>query len=130
MNADFIKPLTFQKIGFWMDGGTVTIDFIDDDLHAIYIQFTQTIFLEKYPFSPVPRGMHTPGSLVYNEIEVPVRSELERHILDALKTVLFKDDLPEDQRITTRETIDERISFIESEEYLTLAAQMGRRDNQ
>lgn len=126
MNIDFVNPLVFQRIIFWMDGGSVSLDFLDADSRAINIQFTQTMSLKKYPFKPIPKGMYTPGSLVYNEEEVPVRSDIEKQILEALEGFHFGAIIPSEGIDSTRETVKDCIGFVKSAKYLEIASEMDR----
>jgi hypothetical protein len=126
MNIDFVNPLVLQRIIFWMDGGSISLDFLDADSRTINIQFTQTMSLKKYPFTPIPKGMYTPGSLVYNEEEVPVRSDMEKQILKALEGFQFGAIIPSEGIDSTRKTVKDCIDFVKSDRYLQIASEMGR----
>ena len=126
MNINFINPLVLQRTGFYMDGGSVSLDFIDADSRTINIQFTQTMYLKKYPFKPIPKGIYTPGSLIYNEEEVPVRSDIEKQILEALEGFQFGAVIPSEGIDSTRKTVKDCIGFVRSDRYLEIASEMGK----
>jgi hypothetical protein len=123
---DFSGTLLLNQVMLWMDGGSVTLDLTDRNFLGFTIEFCQMMSLRKYP------GASIPGSFLLNEIEVPIRSNEEKIILNALKQIQLSDKLlAEEQRLpkhmaTYREIINERIGFVESDKYLTIAKEMGR----
>ncbi|WBA43549.1 hypothetical protein [Hymenobacter canadensis] len=113
-------PLILDELIAWMDGGSVTLKLIDSNGSAFNVEFGQTMLLEKQSYG------NTPGSFLLNGKEVPIRSDSENTLLRALRNIHFKDSLPADQQTATRVWIQELIDFVESEEYLRIAALMGR----
>jgi len=103
-----------------MDGGSVTLKLIDSKSTAFSVEFCQTMLLQKHSYT------HIPGSFLFNNKELPIRSVGEKQILSALRNLYFKDSLPTDQVTATKVWIQELIDFVESEEYLRIAALMGR----
>lgn len=109
-----------------MDGGSVTLELADANSVEFMVEFCQAMSLKKYP------DLSIPGSFLLNEIEIPIRSNDERIILGALKHFQFSDKLlakeqykPE-RLASYRRIIHERIAFVESTNYLTIAKEMGR----
>ncbi|UOQ52381.1 hypothetical protein [Hymenobacter cellulosivorans] len=112
---DFTEPPVLQNIMFAGDGGTVALALRDGSSKLFSIYFWQTVFLEKRAHN------NTPGSFTLDGQEVAIRSAAEATLLAALK----KMDLSQ-RDISEQEIIQERIAFVESPEYLHIAALMGR----
>jgi hypothetical protein len=119
---DFEDVFTLNELRAWMDGGTVQLLLADKNQTAFTIVFCQRVALEIH----LGTGTWIQGSLLFNEVEVPIRSASERIILDALKAVRFSDKIPRKDRPLERKIIRDCISFIESEDYLETARIMGR----
>ncbi|QNH63637.1 hypothetical protein [Hymenobacter sediminicola] len=119
-DINFENPLLLDDLIAWMDGGSVTLKLIDNNGSAFNVEFGQTMFLEKQPYG------NTPGCFLLNGQEVPIRSDSESALLRALRNMQFKETLPADQQIATQNLIQESLDFVESEEYLRIAALMGR----
>lgn len=98
-----------------MDGGTITLYLLDANATEFSIEFCQKMFLKKR------LDFGIPGSFLLNGQEVPIRSDNEKQLLQALRDMSFGTLNLLDKRI-----IKESIAFVESEEYLRIAALMGR----
>jgi len=119
-NLDLTNSLLLDELLSWMDGGSVTLKLIDSNSTAFSVEFYQIMILEKRPYT------HTPGSFLFNEKEVPIRSDIEKTLLTALRNLRFKESMPIEEQIATSAWVQELIGFVESEEYLRIAALMGR----
>lgn len=117
---DLNGPLILDELIAWMDGGSVTLRLIDSSGSAFNVEFGQTMLLEKRPYG------NTPGSFLLNGQEVPIRSDSENTLLRALRKIQFKEPLPTDQQTATNDLIQQSLDFVESKEYLRIAALMGR----
>jgi hypothetical protein len=117
---DLAGRLLLDELVAWMDGGSVTLKLIDSNGKGFNVEFCQTMHLQKYPFT------NTPGSFLYNDQEVPIRSDSENILLKALRNVRFKETIPVEEQITIKAWIQQLIDFVESEDYLRIAAIMGR----
>jgi len=114
----FDNEIRIKDIYAWMDGGTVSVIFIDKGVEHL-IEFTQWVILELINNKPFP------GSLYLDYLEVPVRSELERRILNSLKkSILNKKYLP--QNLDFLDCLKEAILYTESDQYIDIAKQFGR----
>jgi len=110
------KPILTDIISF-MDGGSVILQLKDSEsLVKIEIRFMQAMILEKNPYSN-----YCSGSLILDNKEVPIRSSLEKAILSTLKTIDlgFRTNLE-------KSIINEKIAFVESDDYLVTAKKVGR----
>ncbi len=103
-----------------MDGGSVTLKLIDSSGSAFNVEFGQTMLLEKQPYG------YTPGIFLLNGQEVPIRSDSESTLLKSLRNVRFEESMPAEEQKATKTWIQELVDFVESEEYLRIAAAMGR----
>ncbi len=117
---DLNGPLILDELIAWMDGGSVTLKLIDNSGSAFNVKFGQTMLLEKQPYG------NTPGSFLLNGQEVPIRSDSENILLKALRNIRFKDSLPADQQTAINDLIQQSLDFVQSEEYLRIAALMCR----
>jgi len=123
---DFNDNLLLNQVALWMDGGSVTLYLTDKYSTEFTVEFCQTMSLKKHPYLSIP------GSFLLNKIEIPIRSPYERIVLNALERLQFSVELlavekrKPKQLPTYREIIDERIAFVESNEYLAIAKKMGR----
>ncbi|TGE28100.1 hypothetical protein [Hymenobacter metallicola] len=117
---DFTAPPVLKQILCWMDGGSVTLNLCDCRAKPFSVEFSQTINLDK-DYAAKYSDSHIPGSFLLNDAAVPIRSNDEQIILDALKQLNLKNQSALEQQI-----LQERIAFVESEEYLRVAALMGR----
>ncbi|WP_151088983.1 hypothetical protein [Hymenobacter baengnokdamensis] len=126
VGLDFRDNLILHQVSLWMDGGSVTLNLTDTNYTAFTVEFCQIMFLTKHP------QKNFPGSFLLNKIEIPIRSDDEQVILNSLKHLSFSDKLIAEEKntpknlTTYREIINERIAFVESEEYLVIAKKMGR----
>lgn len=125
-DIDFTSNLVLKQVMIWMDGGSVTLSLTDRNFTEFTVEFCQVMSLKKDPRTSIP------GSFLLNKIEIPIRSDDERVVLNALKHLQFSDELlAKEQREpkhlpTYREIIGEQIAFVESNEYLKIAKEMGR----
>ena len=125
---DFLKGIDFdgeiilKELGAWMDGGTITLELVDINHQAFEITICQTMTLGINSLN----GTWIPGTFRLNDVEIPIRSDSEKKILNALKALKFSDNIPSKSRPLERELINSRIAFVESQEYLKIATQMGR----
>jgi hypothetical protein len=121
-SIDFAGGLTLNELMAWMDGGSVSLSMTDKNQTSFTVIFCQKVALEIHPGT----GTWIPGSLLFNDVEVPIRSTSERVILDSLKTFKFSNRIPLKDRPLERKIISDCISFVESEDYLETARIMGR----
>jgi hypothetical protein len=124
-DIDFTSTLFLSQIMVWMDGGSVTLELADRNSTEFTVEFCQTMSLKKYP------QLRIPGSFLFNGIEIPIRSNDEQIILNALRELRLSDNLlTEEQRLPKhlayRAIIDEQIAFVKSNKYLAIAKEMGR----
>ena len=125
-SIDFNGTLTLNQVMLWMDGGSVTLDWTDKNATAFTVEFCQTMFLEKHSYASIP------GSFLLRKIEIPIRSDDEQIILNALRQIQYSPKLIAEEKrlpkqmLTYRTIIDERIAFVASDEYLIIAKKMGR----
>ena len=126
--ADLLKEINFEgeiilhEFGAWMDGGSITLSLTDANQIYFEVTICQSVSLK----TPVNTDTWIAGSLLFNNIEVPIRSDIERKILAALKSLQFSQNLSLRNSALKRELISSRIAFVESEEYLRIASEMGR----
>ena len=114
------QPLLLDELLAWMDGGTVTLQLIDRHNQAVSVEFVQRMSLKQYPHAP------TPGSFVFENEEVPIRSTIETQLLKSLRQLRFKETLRGEQLQLSRQLIQQSIAFVESDDYLRVARLMGR----
>ncbi|KUJ59671.1 hypothetical protein AR687_21645 [Flavobacteriaceae bacterium CRH] len=118
---DMKKQIIIENIGLSMDGGTLVLKMKKEESIFYEVQFVQkNIFSSRSPMSQLP------GSLVLNEKEVEIRSELEREILSEIRIAEFGMQLEESERESFKRIILEAIDFVESEDYMTIAKKVGR----
>ena len=126
--ADLLKEINFEgeiilhEFGAWIDGGSITLSLTDANQISFEVTICQSVSLETH----VNTGTWIAGSLLFNNIEVPIRSDIERKFLAALKSLQFSQNLSLRNSALKRELISSRIAFVESEEYLRIASEMGR----
>ncbi|MDO7851263.1 hypothetical protein [Hymenobacter convexus] len=119
---DLESGVTLNNAVAFMDGGSVMLWLTDSNQTPFEILFCQSVSLGKRS-NP---DAWIPGNFLLNNTEVPIRSNGERKILSALKSFKFSDKIPFKHRAIERELIDSRIAFVESEDYLKIASEMGR----
>ena len=119
---DLKGDIILHELLAWMDGGSITLKLSDSNRLSFEITICQSMALEIHANT----GTWIPGSLLLNNIEVPIRSGSERTLLKALKPIQFSPEIPRKDRPLEREIISSRITFVESEEYLRIASEMGR----
>jgi len=112
---EFSGALVLNDLLCFMDGGTVLLRLTDSESKSFEVEFVQTMILKKDKYTKYP------GSLLLDNEYVPLRSDLERSIISSLKKVDIKRFKELEKQI-----IQERISFVESEEYLEVAKKVGR----
>jgi hypothetical protein len=118
---DMKKQIIIENIGVSMDGGTLVLKIKKEESIFYEVEFVQkVVFSSRVPMDRLP------GSLVLNEKEVEIRSELEREILSEIRIAEFGMQLEESERDSFKRMILERIEFVESEDYITVAKKVGR----
>jgi hypothetical protein len=118
---DLTSTVLLKQVIVWMDGGSVTLELVDKYSTEFTVEFYQIMSLKKYP------NVSIPGSFLLNGAEIPIRSDSERIILGALRQLHFSDELLASSQLSVyREIINKQISFVESDNYLTIAKEMGR----
>ncbi len=78
------------------------------------------MLLQKTPHTTIP------GSFLFNRTEVPIRSATEKKLLEALKNMRLGSGISAKETKSTKAVAEEKIAFVESEDYLLIARQMGR----
>jgi hypothetical protein len=119
---DFEGGIVLHELIAWMDGGSITLSLTDTNQTVFDVTICQSVDLEIHDNT----DKWIPGSLLFNNTEVPIRSNSERMLLTALKSLQFSDKIPRRNRALERELIRSRIAFVESDEYLKIASRMGR----
>ena len=114
--------ITLNELLAWMDGGSITLKLSDSNRFPFEVTICQSMALEIHANT----GTWIPGSFLLNNMEVPIRSDSEKALLTALKSLQFSPEIPRKNRALEREIISSRIAFVESEEYLQIASEMGR----
>lgn len=112
--------LTIEDVQTWMDGGTVTLLARDKESKSFEIEFVQKAFIKKGDNLPYP------GSLLLDQKEIGIRSELESKIISAIKVADWGEKITEKEKGLLREMIDECVAFISSDRYLEVSKQLGR----
>ncbi|HEY1017100.1 MAG TPA: hypothetical protein VGE07_30580 [Herpetosiphonaceae bacterium] len=127
-----------------LDGGSITLDVRDAAGATHAIELAQRLFLDSAPPASIP------GRLYFDAALVPIRSELERRIIAALGDATIAapppqtDNLPAGPRLILGDDIAaiqqapwednlarwqrEIIAFVQSDEYVRLAATIPRAD--
>ena len=119
---DLEGEIILHELRAWMDGGTISLVLSDSSQISFKVTICQSVALEIH----INTGIWIPGSLLLNNIEVPIRSNDERKLLKALKALQFSPKIPRRSRLLERQLINSRIAFVESKEYLQIASEMGR----
>ncbi|WP_394774710.1 hypothetical protein [Flavobacterium sp.] len=118
------NKIKIEDIGFWMDGGTITLKMKKEDSIFYEVELVQKVILEK------SRGEIEyklfPGSLILNNKAVDIRSELEKELLSEIRIAEFGTKIAEKERVSLKKIISEAIDFVESEDYITIAKKVGR----
>lgn len=112
------NQVVIEDVFTWMDGGTVTLK-LKKDKEFFDVEFVQKMVLSR---KKTPR----PGSLLLNEKEVEIRSELEQKLLSELKTAKFGTTIIEREKELLKKIISDSINFVESEDYIKIAKKVGR----
>ncbi|MDX6181813.1 hypothetical protein SGQ44_05265 [Flavobacterium sp. Fl-77] len=118
------NKITIEDVGFWMDGGTITLKIKKNDSFFYEVEFVQKVFLEKSKREIQYKLF--PGSLVLNNKELDIRSAVEKEILSEVKTAEFGIKIAESEKNSLSRIILEAVDFVESEEYITVAKKVGR----
>ena len=121
-SIDFEGEIILNELCAWMDGGTITLALVDSHEHTFEVTICQTMSLKIHSHT----GTWIPGAFLFNDIEVPIRSNSEQTLLRALKSFKFSPEIPLKNRSLEKEIIIQGIAFVESEEYLQIASQMGK----
>ncbi|MDA6071260.1 hypothetical protein NJT12_16705 [Flavobacterium sp. AC] len=115
------KNIIIENVGVCMDGGTLILEIKKNQSTFYEVQFVQKVI-----FSSRALREQLPGSLVLNEKEVEIRSELEKEILSEIKSAEFGTKISEKERGSLKQIISEHIDFVESEDYIKVAKKVGR----
>jgi hypothetical protein len=121
---DFPSSILVIRATYWSDGGTITIEGISDEGTPHILSLAQRTF---------PRN--DAGCLYFNKGIVPIRSELERQVINLLKNanISYRPREPEptdrsplyaEQEDNIRRLCAKVIAFVESDEYSTLACRI------
>ena len=140
---DIPEQLVIVQAAYASDGGSVWLGARDPAGASLSVVLWQHLFLEQ----PDPKRL--PGRLYVDGVLVPVRSEAERRLLAALREaplelpsprevpprgpgMIVGRDLQEYQakiregpEAATRHLVEQLITFVESEDYVALAARQG-----
>ncbi|WP_052594474.1 hypothetical protein [Aureispira sp. CCB-QB1] len=111
LNINFQSRMIIKDLSFWMDGGSVTVYCENIAGEKIEIEFHQNMSLDCYPNAKIP------GRLYINKLLVKVRSDLEKSILENLKSAKLEYDesLPDYHLILA--ALNEKIEYVQSEQY-------------
>ena len=112
--------LTIEEVYTWMDGGSVTLDTINECETTFSIEFVQKVSLQKHDYAP------SPGSLLLNRNEIAIRSEIESKILLAVKQAVWGQKIVEAEKQLLSRIISECIEFVTSDAYLEVAKKVNR----
>jgi hypothetical protein len=118
------NKIIIEDVGFWMDGGTITLKIKKENSIFYKVEFVQKVILEKSK-REIEGGL-IPGSLVLNNKEVEIRSAMEKEILSEVKSAEFGTRIAEGEKNSLKTIILEAVDFIESEYYITVARKVGR----
>lgn len=117
---NFLEGIIIDDLSAWMDGGSVTLHCTIKDERKIIIEVVQHVSLGKNEWTKIP------GSLYLNNVLVSIRSPLERKIVKALKNATFSSDYKTNSFKLDKRIIQEKIDFIESDNFIEIARKMGR----
>jgi len=100
----------FRELSAWMDGGSMTLNFIDQNDQIQIIEVVQNMSV--YYIKEISK---IPGRIYVNNVLIGKRSTAESKILEQLKTsVKYQQDQLDKQ------ILEEKIDWIESNEYLEM----------
>ena len=114
------KIVIIEDVHCWMDGGTITLKMKKNESLFYDVEFVQKVSLTNREKSPLP------GSLLLNNKEIEIRSELETAILSEIKVAEFGAKILESEKELLKKIISEAVEFVESEEYIKVAKKVGR----
>lgn len=114
--------ITISGCESYLDGGTIIIGAVDENQRNIEIRLNQPSFDFRFPVffwiaKRLGSGKSLPGRLLLNGKLVPVRSEIEDHVLRLITNANIEG---KNEAIITE--IDRLVEFVRSNEYLTIAA--------
>jgi hypothetical protein len=114
------RIVIIEDVHCWMDGGTITLKMKKNESLFYDVEFVQKVSLTNREKLPLP------GSLLLNNKEIEIRSELETEIVSEIKFAEFGDKILESEKTLLKKIISEAVEFVESEEYINLAKIVGR----
>jgi hypothetical protein len=111
------NSLTIYTYAYAMDGGTIVLMAYDSN------QNDHSITLAQHGFLDIKNTHYRPGRLYFNELFVPIRSEMETAVLALLQNAHLLTNRPSDSIKTMCAAI---IAFVMSDEYLNVARQVDK----
>lgn len=114
------KTVIIEEVHCWMDGGSITLKMKKNESLFYDVEFVQKVFLTNQGKSS------SPGSLLLNNKEIEIRSELETEILSEIKIAEFGSKILASEKELLKKAISEAIEFTESEDYIKVAKKVGR----
>lgn len=114
------KIVMIEDVHCWMDGGTITLKMKKNESLFYDVEFVQKVFLTNREKSRLP------GSLLLNNKEIEIRSELETEIVSEIKVAEFGAKILESEKKLLKKIISEAVEFVESDEYIKIAKKVGR----
>lgn len=100
------SKIYIKEVQTWMDGGSVTLNCIDEKGLKFQIEFIQNVAWEIYDTQRLPGRVYLEGEIVDQ------RSEIEIFIINLLDEALVR--LNKDEQIILKE----KLSYIGSKDYL------------
>jgi hypothetical protein len=120
LDLDMENIVIIEDVNCWMDGGTITLKMKKNESLFYDVEFVQKVSLTNREKLPLP------GSLLLNNEEIEIRSELETEILSEIKVAELGGKILSREKELLKKIISEAVEFVESEEYIRVAKKVGR----
>lgn len=111
-----IEELILEDVAAAGDGGSIFLWMSDNKSIKLTVTLYQTEIPENYV------DIQNPTFFLVNDVPIPVRSEIEKHVLSELREFRFGNEFFIQDQIVIRAIINKRIDFIESDAYLIKAS--------
>lgn len=105
-----IEEWIFMELKIWMDGGSITLNYVDKSNGVNLIELVQNVSI-----TYCEEVSRIPGRIYINDELVEIRSKLENEILKKISNDLINQETDSDQKILL-----EKIEWIKSNEYINL----------
>ncbi|MBI3233384.1 MAG: hypothetical protein HYZ42_04980 [Bacteroidetes bacterium] len=112
--------MVIEDLHYLKDNGTITLKIKVNNSIFIEVEFIQKSILND------SIQLTFPGSLLLNGKEVGIRSALENELLSMIKVAVFSSKILEAKKEQFKKLISDAINFVESEDYIKVAQQVGR----